>query len=123
MIKNILLVAFGGSIGSVLRYLISLQFQSKVDSNFPIYTFLVNLLGCLIIGLIAGYSTRNNWFDNGIYLLFATGFCGGFTTFSALGLESLKLLQNGQYTTVITYLASSLGLGVLLTFIGWSLAK
>lgn len=123
MIKNILLVAFGGSIGSVLRYLISLQFQSKVDTNFPINTFIVNLIGCFIIGLVAGYSTKNNWLDNGLYLLFATGFCGGFTTFSALGLESLKLLQNGQYTTVIMYLVSSLGLGVLLTFIGWSLAK
>lgn len=78
----------------------------------PMGTLLVNILGCLVIGFIVGLSARTNIITEEMKLLFITGFCGGFTTFSAFSLENLNLWQTAQYTTVVFYILASVLLGI-----------
>lgn len=117
MIKAILYVGLGGFAGSVCRYLISLTL-AKMNHQLPSGTLLANLIGSFLIGFIIASSLRQN--DNW-KLLLVTGFCGGFTTFSAFSLENLKLIQEGLFTTALQYIAVSLVGGLLLVFLGYSL--
>ena len=80
-LKNILLVLVGSAAGGSSRYITSLLIQSKNSSLFPMGTFVINLLGCFIIGIIYAIAARNASTGSDIKLLVATGFCGGFTTF------------------------------------------
>ncbi|MCX6209781.1 MAG: fluoride efflux transporter CrcB [Bacteroidetes bacterium] len=119
MIKNIFLVAIGGAGGSVVRYLSSFIFSSK---KFPLTTFFVNILGCFFIGLLMGYfikqQTTQSW-----QMLLVTGFCGGFTTFSAFSYDIVLLMQQQRYTTALLYVFSTLILGVLATILGMYIVK
>ncbi len=101
---NALLVALGGAVGAVGRYGIS---KIPVSQSFPWATFLTNLLGAFIIGLIVGIAERRQISDKWVLFL-KTGFCGGFTTFSTFSLESVTLLENGKYGLGITYMLLSL---------------
>ena len=118
MIKNILLIGLGGAIGSISRYLVSLLLLNK---SFPVATLLINVSGSFIIGLIAAYALKNEWFVANWKLFLATGICGGFTTFSAFSLENLQLLQQGKYLWALLYIAASILLGLLATFFGYKL--
>lgn len=122
MIKAILLVGSGGFLGSVLRYLLSKYIESTWLSSFPFGTFGVNIIGCLIIGLIYGLSIKNIA-SGEIRLLLATGFCGGFTTFSSFSYEFLTLLQDGQLWYAFLYSFCSLLAGLLAVWIGLTLIK
>lgn len=119
LLKNILWVGAGGMIGSVLRYLISLFTRNDL---YPYATFMVNVSGSLIIGLImaiAGkYDGSGNW-----RLFLATGVCGGFTTFSAFAWENLQFLQQGKWGNFVIYTGSSIVLGMLAVGIGYWLGK
>src|SRR5699024_3930334 len=95
MFKNILLVGIGGFAGSVGRYLLARYIELRVLTSFPFGTFAVNIIGCFIIGLRYGLTLRGTVSPN-IRFLLATGFCGGFTTFSTFSMESMTLLQDGQ---------------------------
>ncbi len=120
--KAVLLIGSGGFIGSVLRYLTSLFVQNKALSTFPLGTLVVNIIGCLVIGVIFAFSERG--FVNPEWRLFlATGICGGFTTFSAFSNETMGLLRDGQTLYAFGYIAASVILGLLATFIGISLIK
>jgi CrcB protein len=121
-IKNISLVVLGSATGGTLRYLISLFFLSKGLNKFPWATLSVNLIGCFIIGIIYAVIEKSNQGEN-IRLLLATGFCGGFTTFSAFAIENLQLLKLEATTTAIFYIALSVVLGILLSFVGYFLFK
>jgi fluoride exporter len=116
MLKTITLVGIGGAIGSMLRYLASTGIQSKFLSAFPYGTMCVNISGCFLIGIIYGLAERNNispeW-----RLLLATGICGGYTTFSTFSYESLSLLRDGEIFYATAYIASSVVLGILATFL------
>jgi fluoride exporter len=114
--KNMLVVFIGGGIGTVLRYAISLLIPNSA-SAFPWPTLLVNLLGCFAMGLLMGYYFRTAEFSNSLRLLLMTGFCGGFTTFSAFSKETIELFQGSQYSSALIYLAVSV-LGCLL--VTWS---
>ena len=118
MIKAILYVGMGGFIGSVGRYLIS-YWLLRYNHQFPSGTLLVNLLGSFLIGLILASSLKNSesW-----RLLMVTGFCGGFTTFSAFSLENLKMLQDGQWIPAVQYILTSLIGGLFLAFLGYALS-
>ncbi|MBW8522934.1 fluoride efflux transporter CrcB [Chryseobacterium chendengshani] len=107
--KNVLLVFLGGGAGSILRYLISDYTQKLWKINaFPMGTFVVNILGCCIIGFLTSYFLKA---DNYLKYLLITGFCGGFTTFSTFSAESFSLWQNQNYTALFLYIILSVVLG------------
>ena len=120
--KQILLVGLGGGIGSIFRYLTSLLTVKQISSSFPIATFFVNITGCLLIGLLIGYFSSSSS-DNSLKLLFITGFCGGFTTFSAFAAENMVLLQNQNYFTLIAYTLASVIIGLLAVGFGMVITK
>ncbi|MDR0619431.1 MAG: fluoride efflux transporter CrcB [Bacteroidales bacterium] len=114
MLKNFLLVTFGGAIGSALRYGCSfLEVRLFPNHTFPYSTFFVNIAGCFIMGFLAGLLAQHSAFNEKMRLLLMTGLCGGFTTFSAFGLENVKMLENGQYLLFALYIAGSVIGGIL----------
>lgn len=117
-IKNIILVILGSSLGGASRYVVSEIIKQKTAFKFPLGTFMVNLIGCFIIGIVYGYVSRSTEDSNDIKLLLATGFCGGFTTFSAFAAENMALLKTGNQVTAISYIVLSVVLGILATFLG-----
>ena len=123
MIKNLVLVAIGGASGSVLRYLVHWIVSKKSFSNFPYQTFFVNIIGCLLIGILVGYLSRFQNENESLKLLLITGFCGGFTTFSAFGLENVNMIQNQNYQLALIYTSLSLILGILAVGLGIFISK
>ncbi|MFM2232970.1 MAG: fluoride efflux transporter CrcB [Bacteroidota bacterium] len=122
-LKNILLVLAGSAAGGSVRYITSLMIHSKNTTQFPLGTFLINLIGCFIIGMIYAIASRNATTGSEIKLLLATGFCGGFTTFSAFAFENLELFKSGQYLTALLYIILSVVLGILAVILGAYLIK
>ncbi|NDV16174.1 fluoride efflux transporter CrcB [Muricauda sp. TY007] len=120
--KQALLVFLGGGIGSVLRYLISKPLN-PLFHNFFLGTFLVNIIGCLLIGLFLGLSAKGNLLSHNNTLFLATGFCGGFTTFSAFAFEKHTYLKNGELLNLAIYMISSIGIGVLAVVLGLWIAR
>lgn len=114
-------IFIGGGLGSVLRYLVSVYTQKLwTVSLFPAGTFIVNILGCLLIGILSSYFLKS---ENYLKFLLITGFCGGFTTFSAFSQENVALWQNGNYTLLIPYVLLSIILGFFAVYLGISIAK
>lgn len=117
--KQALLVGLGGAIGSIARYLLGASLLHRFPHlKFPLGTFTVNFLGCLLIGLIAGYAERRENFSPDIRLFLMTGLCGGFTTFSAFAHENLNLLRRGDSSLAFAYIAASVLLGLAATWLG-----
>lgn len=122
MLKAILLVGFGGAIGSIFRYLSNMWVARHFLHIFPLATFLVNIIGCLFIGLLVGIFDKQQSSTRELQYLFITGFCGGFTTFSAFALENVLLLQN-HVVLAILYIAGSVILGIIAVWLGLYLGK
>lgn len=120
--KQFLLVFLGGGAGSVLRYWISKSLNSYY-SNFYLGTFLVNIIGCLLIGILIGISLRHNHISQNQMLFLATGFCGGFTTFSTFALESNILLKESSLLQTSLYLGASVAVGMLAISMGLWICK
>ncbi|MGE4347910.1 MAG: fluoride efflux transporter CrcB [Flavobacteriaceae bacterium] len=118
MFKTLLIVGLGGGIGSMFRYLTSVLTDKYVQGTFPWATFLINIVGCLIIGILVGLLTKHQIENPQLKLFFITGFCGGFTTFSAFAFENLKLFQTGNSLLALLYIALSVILGILATWAG-----
>ena len=119
--KNVLLVFLGGGVGSVLRYLTSDYTQKLWNINsFPLGTFVVNILGCCIIGFLTSYFFK---VDNYLKYLLITGFCGGFTTFSTFSVESFSLWENQNYTILFLYIILSVVLGIGAVFLGMKIQR
>ncbi len=112
---QLLLIAIGGAAGSVLRYTI----QKAWNASFPAGTLAVNIFGCFLIGLL--WALANKGMDEQKRLLLMTGFCGGFTTFSAFSLEGLTMITAGRWTAFFIYTICSVVCGLLATFIGFKL--
>jgi len=114
---NILLVGLGGFAGAVARYSLGgWLLQHTLSAKFPWSTFAVNVLGCLLIGLLAGLAERLEWFTPPMRLVLLTGLLGGFTTFSAFGLETVHLLRRGEPWIAACYASASV---VVCTFAVW----
>ena len=120
--KSFLLVFLGGGLGSSLRYLVTIA-MNQYSKVLPFGTFTVNMLGCLLIGLILGYAQKENTLTSNQTLLLATGFCGGFTTFSAFANENLELIKNGEIFNFSVYTIGSVLVGILAVFFGFYLAN
>ena len=120
--KSFLLVFLGGGLGSALRYLVA-SVMNQYSKVLPFGTFTVNMLGCLLIGLILGYAQKENTLTSNQTLLLATGFCGGFTTFSAFASENLELIRNGELFNFSIYAIGSVFLGIVLILIGYLLVN
>ena len=118
MFRNILLVGLGGGIGSMLRYVCWLLFNSKY---FPYATLVVNIAGSFVIGIVIALSLKNAGLTDNWKLFIATGICGGFTTFSAFSMENMLLLQNGKYTLALTYILISVILGIVAAWVGFKI--
>jgi len=121
-VKALALVALGGGFGAVCRYLLSAALMRGAVNGFPFATLLVNLFGCLLIGVWAGLAVRHTWLDGDLRLLLVTGVLGGFTTFSAFGLETLHLMRRGELLLAGTYVGASVVAGLGLVMLGWWLA-
>jgi len=123
MIKNFLIVGLGGASGSMLRYAVQKIFQVQTAAAFPTGTLLVNIAGCFLIGILWSLVSRSLTWNDEMKLLLMTGFCGGFTTFSAFTLEGIGLLKENKTALFVIYLTASVVGGLLATFIGIRIAK
>ncbi len=116
-----LFVFAGGGIGSVMRFLIQQQLNPAKTNEFPLGTFIVNTLGCLLIGLLWGWSEKATQLNNELKFFLFTGICGGFTTFSAFSQESIFLLRSGETLTLLFYVVVTVITSLLLTYLGYKL--
>jgi len=120
--KALLLVFLGGGFGSVARYALSKTLNATPPS-FALGTLTVNIIGSLIIGIVLGLALKHQAPSNNLVLFIATGFCGGFTTFSAFSYENVMLLKSVDYQTFIIYTITSIALGLVAVFAGIYVAK
>jgi CrcB protein len=120
--KHALLVFIGGGVGSVARYLLG-KWLNNLETAIPYGTMLSNVLGSLLIGIVLGYLAKTNTVSETTTLLFATGFCGGFTTFSTFAYENHLFLKNGDYFSFLPYTFGSLIIGFSAVFLGLYLSK
>ncbi|TGV03032.1 fluoride efflux transporter CrcB [Flavivirga rizhaonensis] len=120
--KQLLLVFLGGGFGSVLRYIIG-KYLNSAETGIPYGTFAANILGSLFIGIILGLAAKNDSLTQNQTLLLATGFCGGFTTFSTFAYENHVFLKSGDFTSFAFYTIASFIVGFLAVFLGMFLVK
>ena len=120
--KQALLVFIGGGFGSVLRYALG-KFLNNSETGIPYGTFAANALGSLLIGIILGMAAKNETLSQSQTLLLATGFCGGFTTFSTFAYENHVFLKSGDFMNFALYTIGSFVIGFLAVFLGIFLAK
>lgn len=109
MIKQLILVGLGGGAGSIMRFLVSKI--TFTQTSFPWATFIVNIAGCFLIGLLIGLSSKYHFLDANMRLLLVVGFCGGFTTFSTFSVENVYLYQAGNYFSLASYILLSVVVG------------
>jgi CrcB protein len=122
MIKQLLLVFIGGGFGSVLRFIMG-KFLNNPQDGIPYGTFAANIIGSLLIGIILGIAAKNDTLSSNQTLLLATGFCGGFTTFSTFAYENHIFLKSGDFTSFAIYTIASFIIGFLAVFFGMYLVK
>ena len=121
--KSILLVALGGAIGSVARFKLSgLVLQQAANWRFPLGTFVVNVIGCFVAGLLAGMAVKQDVFTPDARVFLFTGLLGGFTTFSAFGLETLLLFKRGEAGVAIANAVASVAVGLIVAWLGYGLS-
>lgn len=120
--KQLVLVFVGGGFGSVLRFLIG-KYLNNTETGIPYGTFTANILGSLLIGIILSLAAKNTTLSQNQTLLLATGFCGGFTTFSTFAYENHVFLKSGDFTSFALYTIASFVVGFLAVFFGMHLGK
>ena len=123
MLKSLLLVGIGSFCGGALRYYISTLMKNLCNQGFPRGTLLVNLTGCLFMGVVLGLFGKMGTQQSSWCLMLTAGFCGGFTTFSAFANDSLQMLQSGNTLNLIIYISASVIVGIAMVALGYWIVK
>jgi fluoride exporter len=118
--RIVLLIGLGGMAGTFARYFFQVFFSRF--SPLPLATFVANMLGCFLIGVIFGLHHKQHISDN-LRLIMATGFCGGFTTFSAFALENYSFFTENNFKVALAYIGLSILLGILAVYFGNMISK
>jgi len=122
-VDSIILVAFGGALGSVFRYVLSTWTQTASKSiDFPYGTLVVNLVGCFMIGFLVQLSERYGVFTSEARAFVFIGILGGFTTFSAFGNQTINLVREGQAWNALANVGANVILGLILVWLGRTIA-
>ncbi|MDP4187167.1 MAG: fluoride efflux transporter CrcB [Bacteroidota bacterium] len=123
MFRQILIIGAGGFLGTVSRFLTSKYIQVYFPSSFPLGTFIINVLGCFLIGLFYGFSEKISLVTPELRMFLTVGFCGGFTTFSTFANENLTMLRDAEFFYSLLYVGLSIFLGILAVYLGNLLTK
>ncbi len=123
MIKMMLLDGCGGFVGTALRFLTGKICSYIKLGDFPLGTFVVNIVGSLLIGILFGLAEQKGALSPSASAVLITGFCGGFTTFSTFADDMFLLLQKGHFGMFVGYMVLSLVVGVLLVWTGRALVR
>ena len=123
MAKILFIIGTGSFLGGISRFLTSRLIQNTIISSFPYGTFVVNILGCFLIGLFYGLSERGTLMTSEWRMFLTVGFCGGFTTFSTFANENVALLKDGNIVSFALYTSLSVFLGILATYLGNIISK
>lgn len=119
---NVLYVALGGAVGSSARYLLSKWIDGPAGAWIPYGTFTCNVVGCLLIGILAALMSKST-LPIELKLLLMTGFCGGFTTFSTFAYDSLTMMRTQDWLGFIAYVTLSLWIGIAAVWLGTKIAQ
>lgn len=123
MLKTLLFIGAGSFSGGIARYLLSRLVQTHVVSAFPWGTMVVNVAGCLVIGVLYGLFERGNLMNGELRMFLTVGFCGGFTTFSTFVHENYTLLEDQNFLHFALYSILSFALGLLAAYLGHLIIK
>jgi fluoride exporter len=116
-------IAIGAAAGGVSRFYLTVAMQQRFGDGFPWGTLLINVTGSLLLGFLIRYATATPSMPLELRLMLTTGFCGGYTTFSAYSYETAVMLENGSYARAAIYSLGSVLLGLLAVFAGFMIAR
>ena len=122
ILKNTIMVGCGSFLGGAARYLISVAMKT-MSKGFPWGTLVVNLVGCLVIGLLWGFFSKSSSESSSWALFMTVGICGGFTTLSTFSKEALMMLQAGNFISLLAYVTISVIAGIALVAAGYYLVR
>ncbi|MGI8952824.1 MAG: fluoride efflux transporter CrcB [Chitinophagaceae bacterium] len=111
MVRSLLLIGIGSFIGGICRYLSQQFIQNNFPSSIPLGTLCVNIVGCFFIGIIYALSERGNILSPELRIFLATGFCGGFTTYSSFAYENVSMVLDGEFYYMALYVLISIVIG------------
>ena len=121
--KEFIIVGIGSFFGGGLRYAVGRIVGVGTSTVFPLSTFVVNIVGCLLIGMLSTIAMRQGWLTPTMRLLLITGFCGGFTTFSTFISENVNLCSSGHQLMSLAYMSASIIVGIAAFWLGCMIIK
>ena len=122
-IRQLLAISLGAIAGALIRYYLTFWLTLKLGTNFPYGTFFINLSGCAAMGFVTGWMGQKTIVPQEVRLMISTGFLGAYTTFSTYSLESLALVEGGDFFKAVFYWLGSAVLGVTSLYLGIAFAR